>query len=104
MYRFRYQVGPTVHVRSLFGRIVGARGLREGSPGPGALKNVSTSYRADISTAPKPCPVSSGFWGAFPLDFIFPRMTHDPVMYHPRESLSGRSSPRIPCPLRSSDM
>src|SRR2546426_10685810 len=104
MYRFRYHVGPNVHVRSLFGRIVGARGLREGSPGPGALRKVSTSNRADNSRAPKPRPVSNGFAGEPPRDFIFPRAVHAPITYHPREILSGRSSPRMPCFFRSSDM
>src|SRR5262245_48790741 len=33
----KYHVGPNIHVRSPLGKIVGARGLREGRPGPGAL-------------------------------------------------------------------
>src|SRR5207247_6809844 len=81
---FMYHVGPNVQVRSPFGRIAGARGLREGSPGPGALKKVSTSNRPDNSTTPKPCPVKNGFFG-FPLDFIFPRAAHEPDTYHPSE-------------------
>src|SRR6266850_2339532 len=104
MKRFRYQVGPNVHVRSLFGRIVGARGLLDGSPAPVALRKVSTSSRTDNSTAPKPRPVKNGFAGLPPRAAIFPRAVHAPDTYQPREILSGRSSPRMPCCFRSSDM
>src|SRR5947209_4344540 len=100
----RYHVGPNIQIRLVFGRIVGARGARDGSPGPVPLKNVTTSYRPDNSTAPKPCPVRSGFFGLPPWDFIFPRAVQVPPKYHPRDILSGKSSPRIPCPFRSSDM
>ena len=71
---------------------------------PGTLKNASTSKRPENSSAPKPFPVRNPFLGSFPLDFIFPRAVHAPVTYHPRESLSGKFSPRTPCCFRSSDM
>src|SRR4029078_11165161 len=96
-----YQLTPVVQARSLLPKIFAERGPLSGGPESSALAKRSCSKRVAISTAPIP-DVGNGWRGFTPPSEDSPVRTQALVRYQPRDSLSGRSVPRILWSLLSS--